>query len=231
MGARGGALPARMGWAARATGPGARPRLRLAPGARGGPLSEREPATPGTFAGFEPIGALIREADRLSGRAPAELFAALYRELHGVARRQLRDSGSTLGATTLLHEAYLDLRGREPDFPDRARFLAYAARAMRGIVIDHVRERRALKRGGAYELTALETGTPEVAAEVEDLVQLGDALGELEAVDPGLAELVDLKFFCGYSFTEIAGLRGVSERTVQRDWQKARLVLHRALLP
>jgi len=194
-------------------------------------LSEREPARPRTSPGLPSIGVLIREAERLSGRVPAELFAALYGELHGVARRQLRDSGSTLGATTLLHEAYLDLREREPDFPDRARFLSYAARAMRGIVIDHVRERRALKRGGAYELTALETDSPEIAAEVDELVGLGDALDELGGVDAGLAELVDLKFFCGYSFAEIAALRGVSERTVQRDWQKARLVLHRALLP
>jgi len=102
---------------------------------------------------------------------------------------------------------------------------------MRGIVIDHVRERRALKRGGAYELTALETDSPELAAELDELVGLGDALDELGGVDAGLAELVDLRFFCGYSFAEIAALRGVSERTVQRDWQKARLVLHRALLP
>lgn len=175
------------------------------------------------------LGALIQEAQALDGRAPAELFALLYRELHRLAQAQLRASGATLGATTLLHEAYLDLAAREASFPDRPAFFAYAARAMRGLLVDHVRARRALKRGGAFHLTGFDTGAEEQPG--EDLSALGDALDELAESAPRLAEVVDLKFFCGFSLPEIAAMRGVSERTVQRDWDKARLLLHRSLAP
>lgn len=163
--------------------------------------------------------------------AARDLFAALYRELHRLARRQLNAnaSGLTLGATTLLHEAYLDISARGAVFPDRARFFAYAARAMRGLIIDYVRERQALKRGGAFHLTSLDTAVADAVPAQQDLVPLADALDELAKVDPPLAELVELKFFCGFSFVEIATMRGVSERTVQRDWNKARLYLHDVL--
>jgi RNA polymerase sigma factor (TIGR02999 family) len=160
-----------------------------------------------------------------------ELFAALYRELHRVARRQLHFNagGLTLGATTLLHEAYLDLTSRGLDFPDRNRFFAYAARAMRGLIVDYVRERRALKRGGQFHLTTLDTAVGESVAEVDDLGPLSEALDALAVAEPALAELVELKFFCGFGFVEIAAMRGVSERTVQRDWSKARLFLRHAM--
>lgn len=164
---------------------------------------------------------------------PADaLFAALYRELHRVARRELhRNAGAnlTLGATTLLHETYLDLCGRGLGFPDRARFFAYAARAMRGLIVDHARRRRALKRGGEFQITSFDTtGTPEAAA-AQDLVPLSDALDALARAEPALAELVELKYFCGLSLAEIAALRGVTERTAQRHWDKARLFLRHAL--
>ena len=177
------------------------------------------------------ICAAIVAADRGDAATAEQLFASLYRELHRLAKRQLHRnaSGATLGATTLLHEAYLDLARGEASFPDRARFFAYAARAMRGLIIDYVRERRALKRGGAFHLTTLDTHVADSVPEFAKLTQLNDALAELAAADPPLAELVDLKFFCGFSFAEIAGLRGVSERTVQRDWAKARLYLHDCL--
>jgi RNA polymerase sigma factor (TIGR02999 family) len=165
-------------------------------------------------------------------RAPGSgaLFADLYRELHRLAARQLRrNAGSTLGATTLLHEAYMDMSSRARDFPDRAHFFAYAARAMRGLVIDYARQRRAQKRGGQYHLTAIDTQVAEAVPATEDMEAISDALEELERIDPPLAELVDLKFFCGFTFTEIAQQRGVSERTVQRDWQKARMFLHHVL--
>jgi hypothetical protein len=100
----------------------------------------------------------------------------------------------TLGATTLLHEADLDLSSRGVAFPDENRFFADAARAMRGLIVDHVRERRTIKRGGQFHLTALDG---------------------LAVAEPALAELVELKFFCGFGFAEIAAMRGVSERTVQ----------------
>jgi RNA polymerase sigma factor (TIGR02999 family) len=181
---------------------------------------------------MQAIAFAITAADAGNVQAAAELFASLYRELHRLARAQLHARGSnlTLGATTLLHEAYLDISRRGAAFPDRARFFAYAARAMRGLIIDHVRDRRALKRGGEFHLTALDTRVTDNTAEpVEDLGPLNDALEELAKVEPTLAELVDLKFFCGLTFAEIAALREVSERTVQRDWNKARLFLHHVL--
>jgi RNA polymerase sigma factor (TIGR02999 family) len=181
-----------------------------------------------------PIGELIRTADGGDGAAARALFAALYRELHGIAERQLRGSGPgiTLGTTTLLHEAYLDISAREGlHFPDRAHFLAYASRAMRGLMIDYVRRRRAKKRGAEFQLTGTldEAADGGDAQESESLERLGDALDTLGRVDPALAQLVDLHFFCGLSLGEIASLRDVSERTVQRDWRKARLLLHRTL--
>jgi len=169
--------------------------------------------------------------------ASAALFAALYTELHRLAEAQLRRGGSalSLNTTTLLHEAYLDIVGREGvRFPDRARFMGYAARAMHGLIVDYVRRSKARKRGGgAIEITFADTNASELGRAFgqggADLERLSDALGDLASLEPGLAELVDLHFFCGFSLGEIAELRRVSERTVQRDWRKARLFLHEAL--
>ena len=165
--------------------------------------------------------------------ARRQLFAALYDELRRVAVRELRRNGAALAIspTTLLHEAYLDLASRVGTaFPDRARFIAYASRAMRGLVIDFMRERHAQKRGGSFEITRLETAGGDVASgPAADLGRVSDALDELVTSDPALAEVVDLKYFCGFSFREIAAVRGVSERTVQRDWEKARLILFQSL--
>jgi RNA polymerase sigma factor (TIGR02999 family) len=179
--------------------------------------------------------ALIRRADQADEEAADRLFALLYDELHRLAERQLRRGGSslTLGTTTLLHEAYLNIAGRaNVAFFDRPRFLAYASRAMRGLVIDYVRRRRARKRGRQFEIT-LDDQAPashDAMRTVAELERLGDALDELAEIDPPLAELVDLHFFCGFSFKEIAEVREVSERTVYREWRKARIVLHHALL-
>ncbi|MEP6493304.1 MAG: ECF-type sigma factor [bacterium] len=164
-----------------------------------------------------------------------DLFTVLYGELHKLAEHNLRRGGNelTLGATTLIHEAYLSVANGDAAFVDHPRFLGYASRAMRGLVIDYVRRRQAKKRGRELEITL--TGQEPLSAESErsmsDLEQLGDALEELSAVEPALADLVDLHFFCGYTFTEIATMRGVSERTVQREWRKARLLLYQAVLP
>jgi RNA polymerase sigma factor (TIGR02999 family) len=179
-----------------------------------------------------PLVQLMQAAEAGEGSARHELFAALYQELHRLAQRELRRCGNvlTLGATTLLHEAYLNISGRDNvAFPDRPRFMAYASRAMRGLVIDYSRSRQALKRGGGIEITSLPTETPAAVADTQELERIGEAIEELAGLEPGLAELVDLKFFSGLSFGDIAGLRGVSERTVQRDWEKARIFLHRRL--
>lgn len=180
------------------------------------------------------IGELIRTAEAGNGAAASELFAVLYRELHAVAERQLHRGGAhlTLGTTTLLHEAYLNIASREGvSFADRAHFLAYAARAMRGLMIDYARRRRAQKRGGEFHITSsgVDAVSDDAAAPAEPLEELAAALDTLGAVDPVLAQLVDLHFFCGFSFVELAELRGVSERTIQRDWRRARLLLHRTL--
>lgn len=180
-----------------------------------------------------PLSTLIQSADGGDGQASEALFAALYRELRGLARRELARSGpgAALGVTSLLHEAYLDMAQREVAFPDRARFLGYAARVMRGLIIDGLRRRQARKRGGEFELTSIDgkevgDGAP---GDAEEMERLGQALDELAAVEPEIAHVVDLKFFCGFTFVEIANLRGVSERTVQRQWDKARIYLRHSL--
>lgn len=178
------------------------------------------------------VPSLMDAAERGDESAAATLFTVLYAELHRLARRELRRrAGSeTLGATTLLHEAYLDIAGRSgTSFPDRGRFMAYASRVMRGLIIDHARRRGAARRGGLFELRPLDDWTPAPPRGGMDLDRMGEALDRLEGVDPQLAEVVDLKFFCGFSFAEIASMRGVSERTVQRRWDRARIYLHHAL--
>jgi RNA polymerase sigma factor (TIGR02999 family) len=178
------------------------------------------------------ITALLASAELGDREAADALFTALYEELHRMARRELsrRGVGMTLGATTLLHDAYLDMSGREGTaFPDRNRFMAYAARVMRGLIIDYARSRQAQKRGGQFEITSIRTDIAEAVPDAAALVPLSDALDELATIDARLARIVDLKFFCGFSFAEIAAMSGVSERTVQRDWEKARIYLHHVL--
>lgn len=178
------------------------------------------------------LARMVRRADTGDSNAKDALFTALYSELHRLAESHIRRSSGqiTMGATTLLHEAYLTLSsGREVAFPDRMRFFKYASRAMRGLVIDYVRSKCAQKRGGEITFTSLEQATIATARTESDLERLGHALDELATFDAALTELVDLKFFCGFSFVEIAEMRAVSERTVRRDWAKARLLLHGAL--
>lgn len=180
---------------------------------------------------------LIETADAGDPGAADQLFALLYAELHAVAERQIRRGGSglTLGTTTLLHEAYLDMAAREGiRFPDRKRFLAYASRAMRGLLIDYARRRRAGKRGGEFHITSSDAAEGADVAEAPaagtlELERVAEGLETLSQADPALAELVDLHFFAGFSLGDIARMRGVSERTVQRDWRKAKLLLFHAM--
>jgi RNA polymerase sigma factor (TIGR02999 family) len=175
---------------------------------------------------------LFDEAERGDEEARDELFASLYGELHRLADAHLhRQAGLvTLSATTLLHEAYLDIAQRTNlEFPSQGHFLSYASRAMRGLITDYVRQRHAVKRGGDLVFAPFDEATAQPATVSVDFEELGRALDDLAKMDVHLAELVDLKFFCGFSFAEIATLRGVSERTVQRDWAKARLLLHKSL--
>ena len=176
------------------------------------------------------ISSLISATDNGDSAAADTLFSTLYSELHRLAKRELARQGAcaSLSVTTLLHEAYLDIAARDgPSFPDRARFMGYAARVMRGLIIDHARSRNAIKRGGEFQITSLKTDFAENVADAKELSSISDALDQLAKVEPELAELVDLKFFCGLTFAEIAALRNLSERTVQRNWEKARIYLHR----
>ena len=178
------------------------------------------------------ISSLIGATEAGDSIAADALFSTLYNELHRMAKRELARWGAplSLNVTTLLHEAYLDISAREgKSFPDRPRFMGYAARVMRGLIIDHARNRNAIKRGRQFEITSLKTDSGENVVDAKELTSISDALDELAKVEPKLAELVDLKFFCGFSFAEIAALSNVSERTVQRKWEKARIYLHRTI--
>ena len=176
-----------------------------------------------------PVATLIANAEKGDATAAGALFALLYAELHRLAKGQLARSsiGATLGTTTLLHEAYLSMSEREGTvFPDRARFMAYAARAMRGLIIDHARGRQAAKRGGEFVFTPVDETLVDPGVDRPDLERVGAALDQLAAIEPRLAQVVELRFFCGFSFEEIAGMCGVSDRTVKRDWARARIYLH-----
>jgi RNA polymerase sigma factor (TIGR02999 family) len=177
------------------------------------------------------LASLIDAAEKGDGSATEALFTALYSELRRLARAQLaRGSGVSVSPTTLLHEAYMDMAQRGGTrFPDRAHFMGYAARVMRNLIIDHARNRQAQKRGGLFEITSLGSESFEHLANERELTEISEALDKLAKVEPELAEIVDLRFFCGFSFAEVAAMRNLSERTVQRQWRKARIYLHREL--
>lgn len=180
------------------------------------------------------LAALVTQARSGDAGATDRLFTTLYQQLRRLARREAGRLGpnAMLGATTLLHEAWLEMSQREAlAFPSEGHFMAYAARAMRGLVIDRVRERQAQKRGGGLDITSLDTELAEQCSQPELLVDIGAALDDLAKLEPELAQVVDLKFFCGFSMEEIGTLMGTSERTAQRRWEKARTMLYMALRP
>jgi RNA polymerase sigma factor (TIGR02999 family) len=177
------------------------------------------------------LSSLIDAVERGDSSATDALFSVLYVELRRLAARELGRQGVplSLSPTTLLHQAYIESAPRDgASFPDRARFMGYASRVMRGLIIDHVRSRQAQKRGGQFEITSSPT---ELEQPIDDreLTRISDALDELAEVEPPLAQIVDLKFFCGFTFAEIAAMKGISERTAQRSWEKARIYLHRKI--
>ena len=166
-----------------------------------------------------------RDGDRA---ALDRVLGTLYHELHAKARRQLAGQyGQTLDATALVHEAYLKLIGRrDVQFDDRAHFFAYAASAMRSVVVDYARQRLAQKRGGdLHRVTELPDDIEGGLRLDEDMLGLDTALTKLAGVDAKLAQVVELRYFAGLSEQEIAELLKRSERSIRRDWQKARLYL------
>ena len=176
----------------------------------------------------------LLQAARLGDRAAADqVVAQLYAELQRIARRQVRRAGelTLLDTTALVHEAWLRLSGTDgKDFPDRRHFLAYAAQAMRSVVIDLVRARQAERRGGGQEHLTLNTAIAELTPQGDDdVLRVHEALDELAQLEPRLAQVVEMRYFGGLLEQEIAEALGVTERTVQRDWQKARLFLSMSL--
>lgn len=176
---------------------------------------------------------LLLDAARDGDRGALDrVLSTLYQELHAMARRQLAGQhGHTLDATALVHEAYLKLIGRrEAQFGDRAHFFAYAASAMRSVVVDYARQRLAQKRGGdLHRVTDLPEDVEGGLRLDEEMLGLDTALTRLSAVDEKLAQVVELRYFAGLSELEIAALLKRSERSIRRDWQKARLFLLAAL--
>ena len=165
-------------------------------------------------------------------RALERAFAAVYDELRALAHRHRRRSrpGETLSTTVLVHEVYLKLvHGGRVEVRDRHHFFALAARAMRQILVDAARSRTAAKRGGGAVRVELDERDLPVAALAEDLVALDRALEHLEAVDERLARLVEARFFAGLTDAELAALFERNERTVRRDWERARVFLLREL--
>ena len=171
----------------------------------------------------------------LRGRAQQSLdqvVALTYQELRAIAHRRLvaRGPSGTLSTTGLVHEAYLKLVDQSrAGWQDLAHFRALASLAMRNILVDRARERTALKRGGVRRQITLDDEVVALEDQAEMLLQLNDALERLATVDPRLARVVDCRFFGGLTEQETAEALGLTTRTVQRDWVKARVLLRRLL--
>ena len=180
------------------------------------------------------MGEITEILSAARGGEPEKLeavFAALYPELKRLAswRAAGRARDSTLTTTVLVHETFLKLVGaRHLDLQDRKHFFACAGRAMRHILVDHARAAFADKRGGGLSPVALPDELAD-ARRTPDWIDLDRALDELDSVQPALRELVELRYFAGLSRAETAALLACSERTVQRDWQRARAFLHARL--
>ena len=186
------------------------------------------PASPGD----PPITRLLRQAADGDRAALDAVYASLYPELKRVARARLHRQGraDAMGTTMLVHESFVRLvNAHGLRLQDRHHFFAYAAKTMRHIIIDSAREAGAERRGGGAEHVTL--GALDMAdnSAGDELIRVNDALLALEAVDADLAELVEMRYFGGYSEAEIAELKGVNERTVRRRWDKARAWLFVAL--
>jgi len=171
-----------------------------------------------------------REGDR---GAFDELFERLYPELKRLAQARLsgHQRGTAMETTVLLHECYLRLLQANSLAPaDRAHFFAYAARVMRSIVVDAVRAAQRTRRGGGAEHVTLDTAIADALAQpYEDVLDIDRALDELARLEPRLARVVEMRYFAAMNETEIAQALGVTDRTVRRDWEKARLLLAHAL--
>jgi len=162
------------------------------------------------------------------------LYGLLYGELRALAHSRMRRSGelTLLDTVGLVHESYLRLeKAGELRFDDRGQFMAYAARVMRSVVVDAVRRRRADRHGGGAEHVELDAGIADVAGGPDDreVLRVHESLQELEAIDARLVRIVEMRYFAGMTVGEIAAALDLAERTVARDWEKARLFLQKSL--
>lgn len=170
---------------------------------------------------------LLRRCSGGDARAYDTLFAAVYADLRRRAHQLARGAGATLSTTALVHETYLKLAGRDLALNDKTHFFALAARAMRQILLNAARDGLAQKRGGGHIVVTLDNAlaAPADVGNHFEVVALDQALHGLAVADARLAQIVELHFFAGLGFAEIAELLGRSERTVSRDWRAARALL------
>jgi RNA polymerase sigma factor (TIGR02999 family) len=179
---------------------------------------------------LEPAGGI--QPDSGAPDIAGALWSGLYGNLKQLARSRLRRSGpiTLLDTTGLVNDAYLRMAdGRRPDYGSSEQFLGYASRVMRSVVIDLVRERQAERRGGDLKRIALDTEVIGGVAAEEELLQVDQALENLARLEPRLCQVVEMRYFGGFTETEIGAALGLTDRTVRRDWEKARLLLRTML--
>jgi RNA polymerase sigma factor (TIGR02999 family) len=172
---------------------------------------------------------LLRSVSAGDAQALAKLFELAYADLKRMAHSRLYHSGGVdgLNTTSLVHESFLRLVERgQLQASDRPAFFAYVGRVMRSVLIDFVRERQAQKRGGGEELVTLTTGIEGESLNDDRLLSINGALDALERLSPGYHQLVEMRYFAGLSVREVAEVRGISTRSVEREWEKARAFLH-----
>jgi RNA polymerase sigma factor (TIGR02999 family) len=175
---------------------------------------------------------LLRGVQSGDPGAASRLFDMVYADLKRIAHARLFRSGGVaeLHTTVLVHESFLRLVDRGLlQVHDRNAFFGYVGRVMRSVVVDHLREQQADKRGGGQALVTLTTGVEGVAVDDRQILAIHDALKALERIAPAYHQLVDMRYFAGLSVREVAELRGVSTRSIEREWEKARAFLVRLM--
>ena len=182
----------------------------------------------------EPLTVTLRAAHAGDREAANRAYAALYPELLKIARARLRahQPNTLLDTQALVHESFM--RFVEADkigIGDRKHFFTYAAKTMRNIVIDFARRRQAERRGGAAERVTLDTHLLGEGRQDTSVIDIDNALRELEALDPALAQVVEMRYFGGYTDAEIAAAMDITDRTVRRHWDKARAFILAQLQP
>ena len=173
-----------------------------------------------------PVDDLLKSLNEGDRKSLDDIFALVYNELHRLAKKVKQgNSANTVNTTALIHEAYLKLAGKG-NWENKLHFMRTAAKAMRHILISQARQKVALKRGGEnIDITFEEEVHHTENVSAEDMLSINEAIIALEKVDLRLAQVVEYRYFAGLSVEDTAGLLGVSERTIKRDWRTARAFL------